>query len=753
MKQFRLYILLATFGILSACNVTKHVPDGQYLLDKVNLHTDVNEIPKTTLEDYLRQTPNVKVLNLFRLQLGIYNVAGKDSSSRWNKSWMRMGAAPVIYDEYLTYISAQQLQKVYENKGFVNAKVDTVITRKNKKITVDYFIKSNKPYTIRKYNVKLKNNAIAEVANDTSRALIRSGMLFDVDALDAERLRVTTTLREKGYYNFNKDFLVYNVDSALKAHRTDVNLDLRSYLKFRNDSVNELIFKQYKINKVRFYTNSNQELTTASDATSQTDTIVFRNFQLISNGAKFISLDALVHNTYINPHTLYSDKDVEKTYSALNSLGPVKYVNISFEPSGNEMLDCIISITPAKTISLQTELEGTYTEGYWGGAAKLGLINKNAFKGAETLTAQGRLAYEWQQGIWASELGGQVGLKFPRFVLPFGNYDFKRNMHANTELTADLSYQDRPSEFKATRLSGGVNYIWNRTKYRHSFELFNLSFMDFNVLPEFEDRYFNTGLYNKYNYESRFVLRMGYNGSFSNYNANRPLRNYSTFRYSFESAGNLLYGLNHLLNSKVSTEGNYELFKVRYSQYLRAEYNSTHYQIFDKNNRFVYHIGAGVGVPYGNANIMPYERRFYSGGANSVRGWRESMLGPGVYQRNNERIRDYNQVGDIKLDLNMEYRTKMFWVLEGALFLDAGNIWTIKEYEEQGGGAFRFDSFMNQIAIAYGAGVRFDFSFFIARVDLGVKLFDPTKTRLEQWRLQPSLKNDVAVHIAIGYPF
>nr|MBP6356327.1 hypothetical protein [Paludibacter sp.] len=411
MKQFRLYILLATFGILSACNVTKHVPDGQYLLDKVNLHTDVNEIPKTTLEDYLRQTPNVKVLNLFRLQLGIYNVAGKDSSSRWNKSWMRMGAAPVIYDEYLTYISAQQLQKVYENKGFVNAKVDTVITRKNKKITVDYFIKSNKPYTIRKYNVKLKNNAIAEVANDTSRALIRSGMLFDVDALDAERLRVTTTLREKGYYNFNKDFLVYNVDSSLKAHRTDVNLDLRSYLKFRNDSVNELIFKQYKINKVRFYTNSNQELTTASDATSQTDTIVFRNFQLISNGAKFISLDALVHNTYINPHTLYSDKDVEKTYSALNSLGPVKYVNISFEPSGNEMLDCIITITPAKTISLQTELEGTYTEGYWGGAAKLGLINKNAFKGAETLTAQGRLAYEWQQGIWASELGGQVGLK------------------------------------------------------------------------------------------------------------------------------------------------------------------------------------------------------------------------------------------------------------------------------------------------------------------------------------------------------
>lgn len=751
MKQFGFYIFLLTVLFLSACNITKHVPDGEYLLDKVNIHTDNNEISKTTLEEYLRQTPNPKVLNLFRLQLGIYNIAGKDTSSNWNKSWMRMGAAPIIYNDYLTQVSAQQLQKVFVNKGFVNAKVDTIIKKKDKKASVDYYIKSNKPYIIRKYNIRLKNSVLAEIANDTSRSLIRPGMLFNIDLLDAERTRVVANLREKGYYNFNKDYLIYSVDSTLNAHIVDINMDLRAYLRFKKDSINELIFKQFKINKVVFYTNS--ALTGENQTIIKSDTTNFRNFQLISDNEKLISLDALVHNTFISPNTLYSDKDVDKTYSALNSLGPVKYVNISFSENGDSTLNCSISIIPSKTISLSTEVEGTYTEGYWGTAAKLGLINKNAFKGAETLTAQARFAYEWQQGIWARELGGQLGLKFPRFLFPIGGYDFKRNMHANTQFTTDLSYQDRPSEFKATNVSAGINYLWDRTKFHHNFEFVNLSFMAFDVDSAFRNKYLTTGEYNKYNYDNRFVLRMGYTGSFSNYNVNRPLRDYSTYRYSIESAGNLLYAINHLFGSKVTSDGTYELFKVRYSQYIRAEYNTSHYQIFDKNNRIVYHLGAGIGVPYGNADIIPYERRFYSGGANSVRGWSESTLGPGVYKRDENRIRDYNQVGDIKLDLNMEYRTKMFWLIEGALFLDGGNVWTIKSYDEQAGGVFKPETFLKQIAIAYGVGFRFDFSFFIARIDLGMKLYDPTKSRLEQWRIVPDLKKDLALHIAIGYPF
>jgi hypothetical protein len=276
--------------------------------------------------------------------------------------------------------------------------------------------------------------------------------------------------------------------------------------------------------------------------------------------------------------------------------------------------------------------------------------------------------------------------------------------------------------------------------------------MNFNLDQQFITNYIDTKKYNIHNYESRFILRMGYKGSFSNFNPNRPSRNYSTYRYSFESAGNLLYALNKLFYSKPSIDGNYKLFNIAYAQYVRGEYNTSYNQIIDKNNRFVYHLGVGLGLPYGNADVLPFERRFYSGGANSVRGWGETKLGPGVYQRNKNVIRDYNQVGDIKLDLNMEYRAKLFWFFEGALFLDAGNVWTMKQYDEQPGGEFRFDSFINQIAIAYGAGLRMDFSFFIVRFDMGIRLFDPVLIRTEQWRIKPG-SDDFAFHIGIGYPF
>jgi len=246
---------------------------------------------------------------------------------------------------------------------------------------------------------------------------------------------------------------------------------------------------------------------------------------------------------------------------------------------------------------------------------------------------------------------------------------------------------------------------------------------------------------------------MGYSGSYTTFNSNRPLQDYSVARFSIETAGNGLSGLSHLF-SKPDTAGYYKVLNVRFAQYVKSEFNITRHQIFDKDNRFVYHLDVGVGVPYGNGDVTPFEKRFYSGGANSIRGWSESTLGPGVYKRISSLGRDFNQVGDIKLDMNLEYRAKLFWVMEGAFFLDAGNIWTIKDYDTQKGGTFQFNTFMNQIAIAYGAGIRFDIKFFILRVDLGAKLFNPAiDNRNDKWRFSPNLSDDFALHFAIGYPF
>ena len=754
-------ILFIMVLLLASCNSTKFVPEGEYLLDKVKITSDDKEVIPDEYNEYRRQTPNAAVFPVLfggmRMQLGIYNLAPKDTTTGykrfWNKIFHKMGDAPVLYNSALTSLTTQQIQRVLVNKGYINAKVTNDVKIKNKKVAVTYSITANQPYRLRDYGVNLKNPRLYEIATDTAKSLIRPNMLFNADVLGAERIRIANLFRREGYYNFNKDYLGYSADSALNAKRVNLTLELRDFLKNSSDSINNIVFRKYTIRNVIYYINKEAILSDDLQNKDRLDTVRFRDFILVSPKEKILKLDALVQNTYINPKAYYSDDAVDKTYQSLNTLGPIKYVNISFKDTGKEQLDCYIIITPSKTISVSTELEGTYTAGFWGGATNINYVNKNAFNGAETFSLQGKAALELQKDVLAREFGAQAGIKFPRFMFPVGSYDFKRNIHANTEFSGAVNYIFRPTEFTTTNVSAGMSYSWNKKQYHHNFELFEINYVQFKVDPGFDAAYLSTGLYNRYNYSDHFIMSMGYSGSYSTFNAARPMQNYSTVRYSIESAGNLLYAVSHLLGME-KTDDSYQLFKVGFSQYVKGEYNITRHQIFDKNNRFVYHFGAGVGIPFANSNVIPFEKRFYSGGANSVRGWGESMLGPGAYSRfTGNKTRDFNQVGDIKLDMNMEYRTKLFWKAEGAAFIDAGNIWTIDNYKSQPLGQFKFDSFYNQLALAYGLGLRFDFSFFILRFDVGTKLFDPSeKLRSEQWKTRFD-KDNYAFHFAIGYPF
>lgn len=745
---FYLFILLITVS----CSTTKHVPEGEYLLDKVKINTEVSDISKDELSEYLRQKPNSRVFGVFRMQLGIYNLSGKDTAKWINKTLRKIGDEPVLLNPVQTKISMQQLTQLYKNKGYINAAVDTTITYKNRKARIEYHIKSNKPYRLARYNIQIENEMLTAIALDTSRSVVKPEMLFDTDIFEAERNRISSQFRELGYFNFNKEFLIFNADSALRDHKVNVTLVLRDEANPRLNPKAKNIFNRYKVRSVTYVNRRDLSATQNSINTQRFDTLQSRGFTLIGDGNDEIQINTLIYNTYINPGALYNDVSVEKTYSALNMLGVVKYVNISFKEIDDSNLDCQIMIVPSKTVSMSVEAEATFTDGFWGVGGNLGLVDRNFLRGAEMLSVQGSSALEWQNSVLAQEWGAQVGLRFPVFMMPFVGFDTRRNLHANTELSSSYIYQFRPGEFTTINLGGGLKYRWLRTRYVHNFELANLSYVYFPSFSEdFRQTYLNTGRYNKYNYEDHFILRMGYTGSYTSFNTARPLRDYSTSRYSIESAGNLLYGINNVLGN-VKTDDAYRIFNIRYAQYVRIEYNTTRHQIIDASNRFVFHLGAGAGVPYGNAVVIPYERRFYAGGASSVRGWSESTLGPGVYKRINARTRDYNQVGDIKLDLSMEYRAKMFWVLEGAAFLDAGNIWTIRNYPEQQGGVFHPTDFLRQLAIAYGAGARLDFSFFIFRFDMGVRLFDPVRTRREQWRIKPDA-GDFAFHLAIGYPF
>lgn len=743
------YITLIAGLLLGACNPAKFVPEGSYLLDKVEVKTDAREIDRSELDDYIRQNPNSSILGVFRMQLGIYNLSGNDTTRWYNRMWRRIGQAPVIFDRAQTDASAGQLLSYHRNKGYFNSQITTNVRTSGRKARVEYTINARQPYRINSYTHELPDDTLAKVAGDSVRSLIQPGSVFDVYTLNSERERISTRMRRAGYYNFTRDHLIYSADSANR--KVDVTVQLRDYLMAQKDSLSSTIFRRFSISRIEFIVNPATSSILQSIDTS-IDTVYSGRYSLVGPARKILTLQSLIAGTFIRPGELYSDADVENTYSSLNSLPPVKYTDISFVHSADDSLVCRISIAEAKSFTLTSQAEITFTEGYWGVAGNIGTVHRNVFSGAESLTLQGRLALEWQGEVIAQEWGGLASIRVPRLMLPERFQHTRSGTQGSTDIRALFSFQSRPGEFSSTNVGSGIKYNWNSRRFNRSLDLIDISYVYFPwISRQFQDSFISTGLYNRYNYDDYLIMRLNYAASYQGYNPNRPMRDYLSYRYSLETAGNVLYGLDKLLGSTVDSLGNYRIFNIRYSQYIRGEVNATYHQILDKNNKLVYHAGVGIAYPYGNAEVIPFERRFYSGGANSVRGWSESTLGPGSYVRFNSLRRDYNQLGDVKIDLNFEYRAKMFWVLEGALFVDAGNVWTIRDYPSQPGGYFQFDRFWNQLAVAYGAGLRMDFSFLLFRLDAGFKFYDPARISTQPWR-KPSFR-DMAVHIAIGYPF
>lgn len=698
--------------------------------------------------------PNNEVFGLFKMQLGIYNLSGTDTT-KWINRWLKkIGDEPIIYNPQLKDVTENQIGRLFYNRGYMNAEVTSDVNYPKEKIAeVTYKIKSNKPYRIHGYSVNIDQPELLEIAADSARSRIKPGNLFDTDVLDDERTRITTQFRNLGYYNFTKDYLHYYADSALNAHEIDLVLEVKDEIELLDSlSIND-VFQKYTINKVHFYSETDKTIETLTSE-RKLDTLKLENYEMVYENERNIRPSVLIQSTHIIPGEIYSDRAIERSYSSLNSLSAVKYMDINFKEVEKGKLDAFIILTPNKLQSISTDVEGTYSAGYWGFGGNINYGHRNIFKGSETLSLRGRAAYEYQgKDQHAYEFGGDVGLKFPTFLMPFASREFKRNIRATTEVNGSYSFRRRPKEYTGIITGVGFKYSWSeRLQIRHNYDVLNISYVYYPYIsPEYRD-YLSTSPYFVYNFQNHLIMRMGYSGSYSGFRPTQPLRNYSTLNYGVETAGNILYGLNNLFQTKKDAEGAYKIFGIRYSQYVKTDFNISHHQILDRNNRIVYHVGVGAVVPYGNSVLVPFEKRYFSGGANSVRGWTAYQLGPGTYKGNGGYI-DYNtQMGDIRLDLNMELRSKLFWKLDGALFLDAGNIWTIKEYDTQPGGAFKFSDFIGQMGIAYGGGIRADFSFFVLRLDLGLKLHNPALSRTERWRTKIT-KDDYAFNLAIGYPF
>ncbi len=729
-----LVICAVIIFICTSCSTTKFVPDGKYLLTDVKIETDNKNVNTSQMEQYINQKANTKWFSLFAVPLGTYNLSGHDSTKWINRILKRLGEEPVLFDTLKAEMSRKNLGTVMQNMGYLHADVSLKTIANDKKIKVIYTLHTGKPYFIGniEYDIYDKNIAqILDMKNENNRGL-KKGMIFSINNLENERKRITNILSDSGYYKFNKDYIIYEADSTRTNDSIDVNLKL---MKFRANSKSpEKDHNRYYINKVNF---------TSADG----DKIKLRRSVLSDNLA-------------IKEGAPFCEHDLQTTYNNFARLQAVKYTNIRFEElPDTSLLNCNIQLSTNKPNTISFQPEGTNTAGDLGAAASLTYENRNLFHGSEMLSIQLRAAFEAITGLEGyqaedyEEYNIEGRLMFPRFIAPFLSENFRRNSNAHSELTVSYNLQNRP-EFHRRVFTAAWKYLWNAPKQNstYRFDLIDLNYVYMPWISEkFKEDYLdddsNRNAILRYNYEDLFIMKMGFGMTYNN--------GVHAIKANIETSGNILSLLSGVSKFDKNSQGQYTLFNIAFAQYVKADFDYTRLFTFDWRNSLALHFGFGIAYPYGNSKILPFEKRYFSGGANSVRGWNVRELGPGKFKGTDGRIDFINQTGDMKLDFNLEYRTALFWKFNGAFFIDAGNIWTLRSYADQPGGQFKFDEFYKQIAVSYGLGIRLNLDYFILRLDMGVKAINPAYTTTEEHYpiISPNFKRDFSLHFAVGLPF
>jgi hypothetical protein len=779
--------VIATLALVG-CSSTKHVPQGAYLLDNVNIIVDDStRLSTKNLYNYLRQTPNHKVLGFARLQLGVYNLSGSDSAGRFNRWIRKIGEEPVIYDSLLTMQSVRQLQLAMVNSGYNDARVDYATeSHKAKKINVTYKLYPGAPHKIATISYDIPDTIIAnQVLADSLTFPVKVGGDLNLNDLDAQRSMIAEKLREQGYFAFTKEYVSFIADTIAGSKNVDLTMVLRNPSESQSADVettsaksastalnSTALHRKYVYRNVTVVVDFSPGDNTSDFTFEGRDTVSTQGITVLYGTDRYLSPSAIAEQVFIRPGQTYSTSSIDHTYEALNRLSILRYVNILTRSAGRvgdiEMLDAYVLLSRTKKMGVTVELEGTNSEGDFGVGGGITYQHRNLAHGGETLTFKLRGAYESLSGDLDdlindnyTEVASEVGLSFPKFMAPFLKSSFKQRMRATTEFAVTYMKQDRP-EYSRIIAGGAWRYKWadRNNQTRRTFDLIDLNVVN---LPrstiDFLDNIAPDNPLLRYSYEDHFIMRMGYTWSHTN---RRPATttferqtfqtNIYTMRASAETAGALLNALSHITGQK-REDGVYKIFGIQYSQYLKGEFDYSISHNFTDRNSLAFHAGFGIAVPYSNSSMVPFEKRFYAGGANGVRGWGVRTLGPGAYDSRNSVSDFINQCGDISMILNLEYRNKLFWVFEGAVFVDAGNVWTIRNYPNQPDGVFKFNSFYKEFAAAYGLGLRMDFNYFLLRLDMGVKAYNPAIDQ-ERWPIfSPSWQRDVTFHFSVGYPF
>ncbi len=785
---------IVALGLLcSACSVTRHIPEGSYLLRKVTVETDKetprrDRITADELERYIRQTPNKRLLGT-NFYVWLYEQADSSKHNGWNNWKRRVGEAPVLLDASLMRKSVQNLKIYMNSRGYyaseASYEVDTIARRRRAKVT--YRVRQHEPYRIGSVRYEFLDKFLEQIVlPDTVHSLLHRGDIFDISVLDSERERITARLRERGYFNFTVNNIEYVADTLRRPHEANLRLLIKPYLS-GYDEQGQPLFEDnavYRIDRINVFPNFRPDAAGGIDTTvfSRLDTTYYRGLDIVYEGKPNLRPKILRQSIPLYPNYIYNSAQVNRAYTDLMALGYFRSARIVFveqprtvdetsyvtyvgersdstrtESVREGYLTCNILCTPTLRQSFKVDLEGSTTSSFYGLKATIGYQNRNIFRGAESFDVSGSFGYEFMKArnarkSRAEEYGISVGLTFPRFLVPWRITRFGTVNQPKTKLELSLNYQDRPY-YRRTLTSAGMTYQWTNSSYSS----FSLRPVDINVVdvsyldPDFLNDTENLYLINSYQTQLIAGLKFsyGYNNQLKNLG-----RNATVIRFNAETAGNLVGGLAHLFSSPVRTQDEryYRILGIRYSQYFRFDISASRKIMLGAKTALAGRLYGGLAMAYGNSTSVPFDRLFYAGGSNGMRGWTPRTLGPGSVPRPATSFP--SQLGDMKLEANLEFRFPIWGIVHGATFLDAGNIWFVKRDPSQysDDAVFYLKDFYKQLGLNTGLGLRFDIKFAVLRLDWGIQLHNPNNPAGRRWIHDFRWKN-TALNFGVGYPF
>lgn len=756
-SKYLLYSVIFLF-LFAACNSTKYVPEGDLLYTGGSVKVKDSLISKkerkalkNDMEDMLRPKPNKSFLGL-KPKLFFYNLVSEPKKQKGFKYWIKykLGEAPVLFSAVDLDYNSDVLRNYSENNGFFKTIVESDSTKTKRKASAEYTVRPGKQYKIKSVTFPTDSTILAKSIKRTQRrSLLKVGEAFNLEIVKSERQRIDSRLKEKGFYYFSENNLLVQVDSTVGKYEVDL------ILKIKEDATDRSR-EQFRINDIVVYPNFSINDTVKG---KEVKVKSHRDFTIIDSENMF---DPRVFDRalFFEKDDLYNRTDHNLSLNRLVNLGTFKFVKNSFVPAdttGN-YLDAYYYLTPLPKKSFRVELLGkSNSANYAGTELNVNWSNRNTFKGAELLTISTFGGMEFQMsgqnnGFNVYRIGGETSLIWPRFISPI-KLKSGSGFVPKTKALLSYEFQQRSKLYSLNTFKGSFGYIWKENiRKEHELKITDITYASpMHVTQLYEDQIAINKELGKV-IEKQLIFGPSYSYTYTNTMQKRK-KNTMYFKGDVEFAGTTA-GL--IMGADITKKDPKEILGVPFSQFVKLQADFRFYHKLNENSEIASRVIAGGAFAYGNSNSIPFIKQFFIGGTNSIRAFRARSIGPGSAIPDTSADFLPDQSGDVKLEFNTEYRAKIYSVIDGAVFVDAGNIWNLKAKDESGKRDTKRNfskNFFEEIAVGAGVGLRFDFSILVLRTDFAIPLRLPYGPSSDRWILDKvNLKSGV-FNLAIGYPF